>query len=162
MADTKPLFTWEELKDNEKTAPKKLVTAFKRAGAEIASSWVDGKIKRENGISYREITFVLADSQQINLRIKQTGDAYQVRMNNKVLPIKEQDDIKAALGEVVKALDANSTKYQRTLARRKVELPKGMQSTVKRKEVALQEREFELDTRIAEAEAELSALQGGE
>ena len=46
--------------DNEKTAPKKLVTAFKRASAEIASSWVDGKIKRENSISQWGIAVSIA------------------------------------------------------------------------------------------------------
>ena len=91
MADTNHLFTWDELKGNDTTAPKKLVTAFKRAGAEIAASWVAEKTKRENSITYREIGFTLADSQTIVLRVKQTGDIYQVRMNGKVLPMKEQE-----------------------------------------------------------------------
>lgn len=158
MNNQTDFFKWDDLTDNDKTAPKKLITAFKRAGAEIASSWVEGKVKRENGVTYRQICFVFADSQQITLRVKQTGDIYQVRLNNRVLPLKNQDDTKKALGEIVKAVEANANKYQRTLSRRKIELPEGMQSTVKRKETLLADREAELDQRIQEAEEELAEL----
>lgn len=161
MADTNHLFTWDELKGNDQTAPKKLVTAFKRAGAEMAASWVAEKTKRENSITYREIGFTLADSQTIVLRVKQTGDIYQVRMNGKVLPMKEQDDIKKALAEIVNALDANATKFQKALARKKATPPKGAATTRVTRKAALESQEADLDGLIAEAQATLDTLQGG-
>lgn len=152
------LFTWEDLTDNPKTAPKKLLTAFKRAGANIASSWVEGNLKRENGISYRQIYLVFDDSQQIVLRVKQSGDVFQVKLNKKVIPLKEQDDIKRAIIEVIKIVDQNSTKFQRAQSRKKIELPKGMKSTQKRKEILFAEEEEMLDRAIAEKRAILANI----
>jgi hypothetical protein len=152
------LFVWDDLTDNPKTAPKKLLTAFKRAGAQIASSWVEGDVKRENSISYRQICLVFSDSQQVTLRVKQTGDVYQVRLNKRAIPLKNQDDIKRAIIEIVKAVNQNATKFQRALQRKKIALPKGMQSTEKRIEIALIEEEEKLDKLIDEARATLATL----
>lgn len=153
------LFCWDDLTNNAKTAPKKLLTAFKRAGGQIASSWVEGDVKRENGISYRQIYLVFADSQQVVLRVKHTGDVFQVRLNKKIIPLKEQDDIRRAIAEVIKAVNQNATRFQRALQRKKIALPKGMKSTVKREEIILTEEEEKLDKLIEEARAELASLQ---
>lgn len=155
------LFTWDELSENPKTAPKKLLNAFKHAGAQIVASWVEGKIKRENGVSYRQICLVFADSQQITLRVKQTGDVFQVRLNKKVMALKEQNDIKQAIIEIIKLVDQNTRKFQRTLTQKRISLPSGMKSTIKRKEIVLAEREKELDQRIEEAKAMVSSLLQG-
>ena len=155
------LFTWDELSENPKTAPKKLLNAFKHTGAQIVASWVEGKIKRENGVSYRQICLVFADSQQITLRVKQTGDVFQVRLNKKVMALKEQNDIKQAIIEIIKLVDQNTRKFQRTLTQKRISLPSGMKSTIKRKEIVLAEREKELDQRIEEAQAMVSSLLQG-
>ncbi len=155
------LFSWDELTPNPKTAPKKLVSVFKRAGAEIASSWVGDKTKRENSISYREICIALADSQQLVLRVKSTGDIYQVRLNGKVVPIKEQDDVRKSIAEIIQLAEANSTRFQKALARKKVVMPKGIKSTTKRKEEAFTSELDELDQLIAEADAEIARLKEG-
>ncbi len=155
------LFSWDELTPNPKTAPKKLVSVFKRTGAEIASSWVGDKTKRENSISYREICIAMADSQQLALRVKSTGDIYQVRLNGKVMPIKEQDDVRKSIAEIIKLAETNSTRFQKALALKKVVMPKGIKSTTKRKEEALTSELEELDQLIAEANAELTKLKEG-
>ena len=161
MADTSSLFVWDDLSVGKKQAPKKLVTAFKRAGAEIAASWIGDKSVRESGVTYRTIGFGMADSQEIILRVKQTGDIYQVRMNGKVLPLKQQDDVKLALVEIVKALDANTNKFQKALSRKKATPPKGTATTRTTRIKALEEQEAELDGLIEEARSKLTALQGG-
>lgn len=152
------LIEWDALSGNAKTAPKKLVTAFKKAGAEIAASWVGEKEKRESGVTFKEVGFTMADSQAVTLRVKRTGDIYQVRLNNKVLAIKEQDDFKAALVEVVKAVDANADKFQRALARKKVTEPKGMTNTRLSREKKQEQEEQELDLLIADAKKTLESL----
>lgn len=148
---------YEELIANEKSAPTDLLRMFKRAGGEIAQSWVE-KAKRQNGISFKSIFFVFADSQKVELRVKQSGDIYQVFLNSKILPIKEQDDEKAAAAEIVKAVETNAGKFQAKLARQKVKLPTGIKSTIKRKEEAYAERLQELDVKIAEAKEVLAGL----
>lgn len=145
---------YSKLTQNEKTAPKDLLRIFKRAGAEIAQSSV-GKAKRENSISFKPIFLLFADSQTLEIRVKESGDIYQVKLNNKVLPIKNQDDEKLAVAEIVKKVEQNSQKFQNMQARKKVKLPTGLKSTVKRKEEVLQERIKELDSQITEAKSKL-------
>lgn len=149
---------YEKLLESQKTAPKDLLKVFTRAGAEIASSWV-GKAKREAGVSFKPVTLVFADSQEVELRVKQTGDIYQVRMNGKVQPVKEQDDQKKAIAEIVGMVEGNAKRFQAALLRRKVKLPKGIKSTVKRKEEVYTARKSELQAQIADADAEISRLE---
>lgn len=151
------IFNFDELKTNEKTAPKSLLQIIRRAGSTVASSWVDGKTRRENAISFKQIHLVFADSQEAVLRVKQSGDIYQVKLNGRAIPIKHQDDHKRAIIEVIDAVDANLSKFQKKLAQTKVALPVGIKSTVTRKEDALKQRLTELDQAISEAQAELAA-----
>lgn len=145
----------KDLQPNEKTAPKELLRVFKRAGAEIVQSSVD-KAKRQNSVSFKAIHLTLSDSQLIELRVKESGDIYQVLLNKKILPIKAQDDEKTAVGEIVKAWQANINKFQAALARQKSPLPKGVKSTRKKLIETLKNEIAELDTLIAEREAQLN------
>ena len=94
------VFKFDELKTNESTAPKSLLQIIRRAGSSVASSWVNGKVRRENAISFKEIHLVFADSQEAILRVKQSGDIFQVKLNGRAIPIKNQDDHKLAIIEV--------------------------------------------------------------
>jgi Defence against restriction A N-terminal len=151
-------FEFDELKPNPQTAPKSIIRAFTRAGATVASSWVDGKNRRENSISFKEINLIFGDGQAVVLRVKQTGDIFQVKLNGIAVPIKKQDDHAKAFGEVVNMLEANRTKWQKKMAALKVDMPTGLKSTVTRKEDALASQEAEVDKAIAEAESELASL----
>lgn len=148
---------FDKLAENAKTAPNDLLRVFKKAGAELAGSWV-GKMKREQGISYKPITLVFADSQEVELRVKRTGDIYAVRLNGKLTPIKEQDDQKKAIAEIVTAVEGNSKRYQALLVRKKVELPPDIKTTLAVKEEAVKDRKTELLEAIAEIEKEIEGL----
>lgn len=116
------LFTFEEMTSKDKPT-KELTRIFKRAGVDVAQVDVNPSVKRSSGISYRELSLTFADSQQVTLRIKQSGDVYQVLLNGKVLPIRAQDDHVAAITEVVKAMDAGRAAFQKKLAAVKPTLP---------------------------------------
>lgn len=152
------VFNFDELSSNEHTAPKSILQIIRRAGGTVASSWVDGKVRRENAIAFKEIHLVFADSQEAILRVKQSGDIFQVKVNGRATPIKNQDDHKKALIEVIDAVDANSASYQKKLTQTKVVAPKGLKSTVTRKEEALTARIEELKAGISEATNELAAM----
>jgi hypothetical protein len=152
------VFNFDELSSNEHTAPKSILQIIRRAGGTVASSWVDGKVRRENAIAFKEIHLVFADSQEAVLRVKQSGDIFQVKVNGRATPIKNQDDHKKALIEVIDAVDANSASYQKKLTQTKVSTPTGLKSTVTRKEAALTARIEELKAGIAEATNELAAM----
>lgn len=145
---------FKDLQSNDKNAPKELLKIFKRAGADIIQSSV-GKAKRQNSVSFKPIYLTLGDSQMIELRVKESGDIYQVLLNKKILPIKAQDDEKAAVAEIVKVWQANIDKFQAALARQKVPLPKGVKSTRKKLIETLKAEINELNDLIAEREAQL-------
>lgn len=145
----------QNLQPNEKTAPKELLKIFKRAGANIVQSAV-GKAKRQNSVTFKPVHLTLNDSQTLELRVKDSGDIYQVLLNGKILPLKNQDDEKAAAVEIIKAWQHNANKFQAALARKKAILPKGVKSTRKKLIETLREEINELDALIAEREAQLA------
>lgn len=116
------LFSFEDLSSKDK-AFKQVSRYFSRAGANIVQHEIPSKIKRTSGISYREMLLTFADSQRVTLRIKQTGDIFQVLLNDKILPIKEQDDHVKAIAEIVQAMDAGRSRFQKKLAAAKVRPP---------------------------------------
>ena len=150
------LFGWEDLIAGQPL--KKLTAAFDAAGATIVSSSSDGKAKRTAGVSYKTLDIAFADSQQIELQVKQTGDVFQVKLNGQVVPLKNPDDHKAAIKELVAKMDAGRAKFQKKLTMVRAELPKGTKSVAPQKTVALAARVSELDTAIAGATAKRDAL----
>ena len=127
MADKKLLFSFEDFSNKDKAA-KAVVKYFTRAGANAVQVDASGAVRRTSGVSYRELVLTFADSQSVTLRIKQTGDIYQVLLNGKVLPIKAQDDHTAAIAEIVKAMDAGRSAFQKKLAAAQVKPPAGLKT----------------------------------
>lgn len=150
------LFGWNDLVAGQPI--KKLTTAFAGAGASVISATSDGKARRTAGISFKTLDITFADSQHIQLLVKQTGDVYEVKLNGQMVPLKNPDDHKKAIKELVAKMDAGRAKYQKKMAMVKVELPKGIKSTAAKQSVVLAARVVELDTAIAEATTKRDAL----
>jgi len=85
-----------------------------------------------------------ADSQQITLRIKRSGDIFQVLFNKTVIPIRYQDDHEKAITELVKKLEANRTVFQQRLVRLAVKLPSSVKTAIPNKIALLKARRDEL------------------
>lgn len=139
-------------------ALKKIAQLMQRAGQPVVSTSFDAKLKRTSGVSYREAMLTLASGQTVTLRVTQTGDVFQVLLNGSVKPIHQQHDPIKAVGEIAKLADANQAAFQKTLARVKVELPKGVKTAAPRMAEALQARSTELDTQIAERQQQVADL----
>ena len=137
---------------------KKISQLMQRAGQPVVSQSFDNKLKRTSGVSYREALLTLASGQTVTLRVTQTGDIFQVLLNNSVMPIHKQTDPNKAVAEIAKLADANQAAFQKTQARLKVDLPKGIKTAAPRMEVALQARVTELDTQIAERQGQITDL----
>lgn len=121
------LFSFEDMSVKDKAA-KAIVKHFAKAGANVVSQDVDTKIRRTSGITYREMTLTFDDSQKVALRVKATGDIYQVLLNGKVIPIKNQDDHAKAVAEIAANVESNSAKFQRLLAKARIDLPKSIRT----------------------------------
>lgn len=157
MADKKLLFSFEDFSNKDK-ATKAVVKYFTRAGANAVQADASGAVRRTSGVSYRELVLTFADSQSVTLRIKQTGDIYQVLLNGKVRPILSQDDHAKAIAEVVKAMDAGRSAFQRKLAKAKARLPESIKTAAPRMEQVLTDKRDALRDAIAEARQELEGL----
>lgn len=151
------LITFDDLKPGSK-AVKRLVQAFTRAGANVATTDTDGKAKRTAGVSYRELALTFTDNQKVLLSIKQTGDVYQVKINGSVMPIRNQDNQVKAVAEIVQMLDAGRAKFQAKMARQKVALPKGIKTAAPRMEEKLRTESERLDQELASAQARADEL----
>jgi hypothetical protein len=152
------LFSFEDLGTKSDKALVKLKQYFSRANAPVVTAEPGAKTLRTSGISYRELFLTFGDSQRVTLRIKQTGDVYQVLINDKLTPLKAQDDHIKAVAEIAQKLDVGRAKFQKALANVKVPLPKGIRTAAPKLEEQLKIREEELDTAISEAQQELADL----
>lgn len=157
MADKKLLFSFEDFSSKDRAA-KAVAKYFTRAGASVVQIDASSAIRRSSGVSYRELTLTFADSQAVVLRVKQTGDIFQVLLNGKVLPLVNQDDHAKAIAEVAKAMDAARTAFQKKLARAKAKLPASIKTAAPRMEQVLTEKRDSLKDALADARTELEGL----
>lgn len=153
------LFSFEDLSAKDKAA-KQAVRFFSRAGANVVQQDVPATVKRSSGITYREMTLTFADSQQVVLRIKQSGDIFQVLVNGKVLPIKNQDDHVKAIAEIVQAMDAGRSRFQKLLAAAQARPPAGIRTAAPKMEQVLTEKRDALKAAIAEVRSQIEAIKG--
>ena len=153
------LFSFEDLSAKDKAA-KQAARYFSRAGANVVQQDVPTAVKRSSGITYREMALTFADSQQVVLRIKQSGDIFQVLLNGKVLPIKNQDDHVKAIAEIVQAMDAGRSRFQKLLAAAQARPPAGIRTAAPKMEQVLAEKRDALKAAIAEVRSQIEAIKG--
>lgn len=146
------LVDFETLSAKSPTA-KALAKAFAQHGAPVVKTEVDAKPKRSAGMAYKGLHLMFADSQQVTFGIKQSGDVFQVKLNDKPLPIKEQGDLKQAVAEIVAYLEKGRSAFQKKLAKEKAVLPPGVRNTAAQREQQLVERRDALLEAVAAAEA---------
>jgi len=154
------LFSFEDLTSKDKSV-RQAARYFSRAGATVVQQEVLTAVKRSAGISYREMALTFADSQQVTLRIKQSGDIFQVLLNDKVLPIKHQDDHVKAIAEIVQAMEAGRTRFQKILALAKVRPPAGIRTAAPKMAQVLTEKRDALKAAIADVRGQIAALKQG-
>ena len=154
------LFSFEALSSKEK-ASKQVARYFSRAGANVVQQDVSTNVKRNSGISYREMSLTFADSQQVVLQIKQSGDIFRVLLNAKVLPIKNQDDHIKAIAEIAQAMDAGRSKFQELLASAQAKPPAGIRTAAPKMELVLTEKRDALKEAIASVHQQIAEIKGG-
>lgn len=155
------VFNFDDLGNKEK-ATKAAEKAFSKAGAAsntvLVSTHVEPKVKRTAGVSYREIKLTFQDSQIVVLRVKRTGDIYQVLLNKKIIPIANQDDHTKAVKEIIDTMARGRTAFQKKLAKIKPKLPPRMKTAAPKMEAALIEQRDSLKEAVDAAETELAEI----
>lgn len=140
-------------------AIKQAVAEFKKNGASVVDSTVDQNATRRAGVTFRYIHFTFADGQRVSFGIKNTGDVFEVKVNGKVRPIKNQDSHGDAIKEVAEFMDKGRSAFQKALARIKTVLPPSIRiSRAKLHQLKVEKRDS-LKAAIAQVEAQILELQ---
>lgn len=152
------VFSFEDMGLKSDKATRDLKKYFIRAGNGTFTADAIPTIKRTSGVSYREMLLTFLDNQQVIMRIKQSGDIFQVLLNGKVIPITNQDDHVKAIAEIAKALDAGRTKFNEQLAKAQVKPPAGIRTAAPKMEEKLTAQRDALKAVIATVKEEAAKL----
>lgn len=102
---------------------------FAKVGAQVITSEVDAQTTRRAGITFRNLNLTFADGQTVTLGVKATGDVFEVRINGKVTPLRQQDDHRKAILEIATKMEIGRAKFQAALARVRVPLPPSIRTS---------------------------------
>lgn len=130
---------------------KPIVKKFTKWGLEIVSIDAPNKAKRESGFLLKNFTLEFKDGQKLLVRVKSDGTVFQVKLNNKVVPVKNVDDMEKAVGEMIDYVMYNAKAYERA----KLQREKRKKLNIKTPSVTTSRKE-----KIAKAKAQLSELNG--
>lgn len=155
----KIILDFDGLASNATAAMRRVTALFQRANLPVLDVASDGKTRRVASISYREVTLSFADSQKLALRVKSTGDVYQLLLNGKVTPIKEQDDPAKAVAELVAMLDKSRARFQKRLAAMAMKPPEGAKTAAPKLRDTLNTQIAEVREQIVAAKETLAELQ---
>jgi len=145
----------------EADSMKRLIDMFSMLGETLVTHDVDKALKRSAGITYKEVSLTFADSQTVTFSIKQTGDIWKVKLNNKQITLRNQDAHKpeAVIQEIAQKIKAGRTAYQKAEAAKTkaddvVQSVKqaGLKNTQKMRVAALTEQAKALDDVITETQ----------
>ena len=147
-----------------KAGLKKLLKVFEKQQCPVASVDAPNKSKRESGMLTKSFTLTFEDGQNLQIRVKADGTVYQVRLNNKVMPIKHVDDLDKAVTEMIDYVQDNAKAYERAQIqreKRKIRVPKPAVLTSRKEKIAQAKEELDqLDasnTALEQQKAELDA-----
>ncbi len=151
---------------------KPTIKKMEKWGLKVSSVDAPNRARRESGFLLKDATFTFEDGQKMLVRVKADGTVFQVKLNNKVVPIKHVDDMDKAIVEMVDYVQANAKAYQRAKLQREkrrrlnIEPPAvvtNRQEKIERAKAQLTElttANGELDAQAAEMQATVTAKQG--
>lgn len=149
----------DKLAANPTAAMRRVTQLFQRAGLPVIDVASDGKVRRIADVSFREVELSFADSQRLALRVKATGDIYEVRVNGRIQPMREQSDPAKAVGELVALLDAGRARFQKRLAALAMKPPPGIKTAVPKLRDQLAQQVTEVEAAVEAARQELAELE---
>lgn len=111
-----------------KTGLKPIIDKMEKLGLAVANVEADNKGKRESGFLVKSATLAFESGQKLLLKAKAGGSIFQVKLNNKVLAIKNVDDLDKAIKEVIDYVQENEKHYLKQrdaalLAKTRIKVP---------------------------------------
>ena len=159
--------------DFEKLTEKTLqpvLKKFQKAGYTVVKVDAPNKAKRESGFLIKNFTLTFEDEQQILVRVKAGGTIFQVKLNNRVVPIKHVDDMEKAISEIANYLYDNAKAFARAKAqreRRKLKPPAPSITTTRKEKIekakadleAISQNNADLEKQLAESNSTITDSQ---
>lgn len=143
---------------------KPIIKEFEKAGLPVSDVVANNIAKRESGFQCKNATFQFESGQKLFVKAKANGSIFQVKLNNKVIPIKYVDDLDKAVKEVIAFVEKNEAAFQKRKQKQlealKIKVPKIKSvrtSTVKQTEEVNAALETVKEA-VAEAEAEKAEI----
>lgn len=148
----------------DKRQINRIVSFFERYGCPVKTEGgvvVDSKTTRKAGITTVGMNLYLQDDQLVTLKIKQSGDIFEVQINGRAVPVTNQDATDQAIKEVCERLNKGRAAFVKKQARqaapdlpesKKGEAPATLTARVKAKQAVLVQKQEQ----IAELTAELA------
>lgn len=142
----------------------RIVAFFERYGCPVKAEGgvvVDDKTTRKSGMTTVGMTFYMADDQTVTLKVKQSGDIFEVQINGRAVPVTAQDATDQAIKEVCERLNKGRAAFVKKQAKqatpdlpepKKGEAPATLATRVKQKQAVLVQKQEQ----IAELTAELA------
>ncbi|MFH1984768.1 MAG: hypothetical protein ABIL58_23250 [Pseudomonadota bacterium] len=96
----------------------------KKHGMKVATVKAPNMPRREDGFSIKTAMINMESGQKLEIKIKANGSIYQVRLNGKVVPVKNSEDVEdprnlaKAIEEMAGYLRRNASAYEKQKARR--------------------------------------------
>ena len=133
-----------------------VVKKFKKGGYTVVKVDAPNKSKRESGQLIKNFTLTFEDEQQLLVRVKAGGTIFQVKLNNRVVPVKHVDDMEKAVNEMCNYMYDNAKAFQRAKAqreRRKIRPPVPAITTTRKEKLEKTRQELEsVSQQIADLE----------
>ena len=155
--------------NTETDSLKRLIDMFAMLGETLVTHDIDKTLKPSlDGFSYKNVNLTFADSQTVTFSIKQTGDIFKVKLNNKLIALRNQDAHKpeAVVQEIAQKIKAGRTAYQKALAKKVnatevVQSVKqaGLKNTQKMRVASLEEQSKAIEALIVERTAYKTQLE---
>jgi chromosome segregation ATPase len=102
-----------------------LTKKFARWKVEVADIEATNKPKRESGMQIKSAMLKISTGQKLEIKVKNTGTIFQIKLNGKVLPIKHVDNMDKAVIEIVDYIQENEKSYLKSQERRVAKLAAG-------------------------------------
>lgn len=125
---------------------KPILKRFAKWDCPVASVDAPNKGKRESGFLVKHFTLTFEDGQQMLVRVKADGTVFQVKLNNKVVPIKNVNDMDKAIGEMIDYVQDNAKAYARAKMqreRRRIKPPAPSVKTTRQEKLAQEKSKLE-------------------
>jgi len=140
-----------------KVGLKPILKKFEKEGLMVGEVEATDKAKRESGFLVKQALINFESGQKLLVKAKAGGGIFQVKLNNKVLAIKNVDDLDKAVREIIDYVNDNEKNYlkqkEKQLAQIKVKVPK-----IKAVNTSVAEQITRLQSSLAEISAANEAV----